>query len=476
MDNRQHNMKYSGTILALVVLILIGCKRINPDRPSFRGELPPLPEAVSTINIPLEIPLKYLEQHLNNGLNELVYAEEGLNIGNGVSTDLEVFRTGNLRLSSNTNNKLLVNLPMRLKGELKIAKTIFGQSLSTSIPYDESLSPIVSFTPEIGKNWDVAINDLKIESWGRSLKYSLLGYEVDFDPILRKHVENVLRTQLSSNGQSRISFKNLITETWTAYGKPFRIGEGDLETYLYTVPQKIKISEQLTSDHKLKLNLGLEGKVVTFLGDKPQIKPSPLPGLFYNEDTTNRLDITLPIAVPYSVLNEYLNQALSGQNFKVDNQTNFIPTSIATQSYGDRALVQMDFTLERAGRKNLVGELFLVGRPTFDAEREAIIFKDIDFDINSKNILANNASWLKQGELLAIIQKNAYFPIGSYIAQARVELQQRGYFSTDFASFRVKRPELNVKGIYVTEKDVRIHLNAKGQLEVNLSNPEALMD
>lgn len=476
MDNRSYNMKYSGTILVLVVLILIGCKRINPDRPSFRGELPPLPEAVSTINIPLEIPLKYLEQHLNNGLNEMVYAEEGLNIGNGVSTDLEVFRTGNLRLSSNTDNKLLVNLPMRLNGELKIAKTIFGQSLSTSIPYDESLSPIVSFTPEIGKNWDIAINDLKIESWGRSLKYSLLGYEVDFDPILRKHVENVLRTQLSSNGQSRISFKNLITETWNAYGKPFRIGEGDLETYLYTVPQKIKISEQLTSDQKLKLNLGLEGKVVTFLGDKPQIKPSPLPGLFYNEDTTNRLDITLPIAVPYSVLDEYLNQALSGQNFKVDNQTNFIPTSIATQSYGDKALVQMNFTLERAGRKDLVGELFLVGRPTFDAEREAIIFEDIDFDINSKNILANNASWLKQGQLLAIIQKNAYFPIGTYIAQARVELQQRGYFSTDFASFRVKRPELNVKGIYVTEKDVRIHLHAKGQMEVNLSNPEALMD
>ena len=469
-------MKYSGTILVLVILTLIGCKRINPDRPSFRGELPPLPEAVSTINIPLEIPLKYLEQHLNSGLNELVFAEEGLNIGNGVTTDLEVFRTGDLRLSSNTDNKLLVNLPMRLKGDLKVAKTIFGQSLSTSIPYDESLSPVVSFTPEIGKNWDVAINDLKIESWGRSLKYSLLGYEVDFDPILRKHVENVLLTQLSSNGQSRISFKKLISETWNAYGKPFRIGEGDLETYLYTVPQKIKISEQLTSDQKLKLNLGLEGKVVTFLGDKPQIKPSPLPGLFYNEDTTNRLDITLPIAVPYSLLDEYLNQDLSGQNFKVDNQTNFIPRSIATQSYGDRALVQMDFTLERAGRKDLLGELFLVGRPTFDAEREAIIFEDIDFDINSKNILANNASWLKQGQLLAIIQKNAYFPIGSYISQARVELQQRGYFSTNFASFRVKRPELNVKGIYVTEKDVRIHLNAKGQMEVILSNPGALMD
>ena len=469
-------MKYSGIILSIIFLIVVGCKRINPDRPNFRGELPPLPEAISTINIPLEIPLKYLEQHLNNGLNELVYAENGLNIGNGISTDIEVYRTGELRLSSNAENKLLVNLPMRLKGELKIAKTIFGQSLSTAIPYNESLSPVVSFTPEIGKNWDVAINDLTIQSWGRSLKYNLLGYEVDLDPLLRKHIENVLRTQLSSNGMSRISFKNLITETWDAYGEPFRIGEGDLGTYLYTVPQKIKISERLTSDHKLKINLGLEGKVVTFLGDKPQIKPSPIPGLYYNDDTTNRLDITLPIAVPYAVLDEYLNQELSGENFKVDNQTNFIPKSIATQSYGDRALVQMDFVLERAGRKNITGELFLVGKPTFDAEREAILFEDIDFDINSKNILANNASWLKQNELLAIIRKRAYFPIGSYISQARLELQQRGYFSTNFASFRVKNPELNVKEIYVTEKDVRIYLNAKGQMEVNLTNPEKLMD
>ena len=469
-------MKHKTALWIFILLISIACKRINPDRPSYRGEPMVIPEAISTINIPLEIPLQYIEKHLNKGLAELVYSENDLNIGNGISTNLNVFRTGNLRLSSDAENKLLVNLPMRLKGELKIAKTLFGQSLSTSIPYDENLSPVVSFTPEIGKDWDVAINNLKIESWGRPLKYSLLGYEVDFDPILRKHVEKVLTNQLSSNGLSRISFKRLITETWNAYGEAFKIGRGDLESYLYTVPQKIKISEQLTEDHKLQLNLGLEGKVLTYLGEKPQAKPSPLPGLYYNDDTTNFLDITLPIAVGYPVFDEYLNRELSGQNFRIDKQTNFIPKGISTQSFGDRALVQMDFTLQRAGRKDLTGELFLVGRPTYDAATEAIRFEDIDFDINSKNILANNASWLKQGQLLAAIKRQAYFPIGSYIDQARMELQQRGYLSTDFASFRVERPELTVDGIYVTEQDVRIYLNAKGQMEVNLLNPDLLMD
>ncbi|HLT08418.1 MAG TPA: DUF4403 family protein [Cyclobacteriaceae bacterium] len=468
-------MKYSS-IFIIAIFIFFSCKRINPDRPAYSGETLPLPEAQSTINVPLEIPLAYIEKHLNKSLAELIYAEDALNIGNGLTTQLEVFRTGSLKLSSNAQNKLLVNLPMRLKGKLQIQKSIFGQSLATSIPYDEQLSPVVSFSPEIGRNWDVAINDLKIESWGRSLRYDLLGYEIDLDPILRKHVEAMLKNQLSSNGLSRISFKNLVTETWKAYGKPFQIGQGELETYVYTVPQKIKISEQITQNNTLKLNLGLEGRVMTYLGDKPQVKEQPLPNLYHNEDNSNRIDITLPIAISYTTLDEYLNKEIAGQNFKFDAQNNFIPKAISTQSYGDRTLVQMDFTLIRSGRKDLTGKLYLVGKPTFDAEREAIRFDDIDFDINSKNILANNASWLKQGQLLAALEKHAFIPIGSYVDQARTELQQRGYLSTDFASFRVVRPELKVQNIFVTESDVRIYLNAKGQMEIQLSHPEALID
>src|SRR5690606_41859514 len=225
---------------------VMGMDRIKPGSANFRGGRSAPPEAISKINVPLDIPVQYLEHQLNKGLKELVYAENWLNIGNGISTDVQVFRTGDLRLSSNAENKLLVNLPMRLKGELKIAKTIIGQSLSTAIPYNESLSPVISFSPEIGKNWDVAINDLKIESWGRPLTYSLLGFEVDLDPILREHIEKVVRDHLSSDGMSRLDRKSVVTETWTAYGEPFRIGTGDVATYMYTVPQKIKISEQLT--------------------------------------------------------------------------------------------------------------------------------------------------------------------------------------------------------------------------------------
>ncbi len=122
----------------------------------------------------------------------------------------------------------------------------------------------------------------------------------------------------------------------------------------------------------------------------------------------------------------------------------------------------------RNGKKDLQGKVFLVGKPTYDPNQEAIVFEDIDFDLQTKNILANSASWMQQGKVLEEIKKYAVYPIGNYIREARLELQKQGYIETDFATFRVKRPELDVKGIYTTQDDIRLYLRSTGQMGVEL--------
>src|SRR5690606_14035658 len=173
-------MKYRCLILIATLFTSIACKNINPDKPSFSGDPIPLPKAISTLKVPLEIPLTYLEDHLNERLKELLYSEKGLSIGNGLFTDIDVYRTGEVTLDSEGSEKISITLPLRLKGNLKIEKKIFGQPISTSIPYDETLLPEISFSPEIGENWEVAMANLTIDSWGRTLKFDFLGYEIDF--------------------------------------------------------------------------------------------------------------------------------------------------------------------------------------------------------------------------------------------------------------------------------------------------------
>jgi hypothetical protein len=459
----------------LILLVFFSCKKINPDKPSYKGDPVSLPKALSFLNVPLEIPLPFLEDQLNKGLDELLFEEKDLSVSNGLHTDIHVFRTGKISLSANGKNSLIIKLPMRLEGNLKIEKELFGQKISTSIPYDESLFPEVSFSPEVGENWDISMNNIQIEGWGRSLRYNFMGFVIDFDPIIRNRIENMLNNQLSSNGISRISFKNVVEETWEAFGEPIKIKQGNVDAYLYTIPHKIKVNEQITSDQSLKLYIGLEGEVITQIGEPPSINPIPLPGIFPNQDTVNHLSITLPLSITYTTLDLYLHQELVGKEIRMDHNTLLVPNKFTTQSFGDRALLKMAFTVKRTDKKDLKGDLFLVGKPVYDKENQSIVFEDIDFDLNTKNILANSANWLKQKQILDEIKKHAVYPIGSYLNEARAELQKNGYIETDFASFQVRNPDLNIEGIYLTEKDIKLFLKATGKMEVDLEESKVVV-
>lgn len=461
-------MKFPSPVLLILLFSFISCTKINPDQPTFTGDPAILPKAVSTINFPLELPLSFLENQLNQGLKELVYAEKDLAIGNGLATDINVYRTGEINVFSKGKNNLSIKFPMRLQGNLKVEKKIFGQLISTSLPYDETLLPEISFSPDIGKDWDLSIKNLRIESWGRSLKYDLLGYEFDLDPIIRKNVENILNNQLNQNGFSRISFKNMMEKTWKAYGEPVKIEQGKIDVYFYTVPDKIKINEKVTADQMLQLNIGLEGEVITQLGERPQVSPGPLPDLDDNPDTLNHLAITLPIAISYGRLNEYLNDALVGRLIRIDHNTSIIPKKITTQSFGNRALVKVAFKADRLDKKDMDGEVFLVGKPVYDRETKSIVFEDLDFELNTKNILANSANWFKQNQFLDQIKKQAVYPIENYLQEARMELKKQAFIYTDFASFSLNNTTLDVQGIYLTEEDIRLYLDATAKMEVKL--------
>ncbi|GGZ19077.1 hypothetical protein GCM10007049_09230 [Echinicola pacifica] len=457
-------------LILIILCLVVSCKGINPDKPKYDGAPISLPDAISKVNMPLEIPLSYLEKNLNGQLEQLLFEDTGLNMGNGLFADLKVVRTDDIHLEAVGNNKLLIELPLHLTGELKINKKIFGQTISTGIPFDELLAPRVSFVPEIGRDWDVGISSLNIESWGRSMKFSLLGYELDFGPMLKKEVEKMLVKQLTATNKGRISFKSLMEDTWKAYGKPIKVEQDGIDAYVYTVPHRIKVSEQFTTDQKLKLLIGIEGEVFTQVGSEPNLQPSPLPSLYYNEDERNYLDITLPLSIPYADLDRYLNSMLVGQDFKMDSKTTLSPKGFESQAFGDKALVKVDFVVGRDGKKDIGGNIYLVGKPTYDPLREAIVFEDMDFDLNTKSILANSAGWLKQGAVLEEMKKYAVYPIGEYIRAARLELQQQGYIETDYASFRVVRPNLDVEGIYTTEEDIRLYLHSTGELEVRLKD------
>ncbi|WP_194977121.1 DUF4403 family protein [Aquiflexum lacus] len=456
-------------LFIFTILLAASCKSIKPERPP-TGSTMDLPSARSTVNIPIVIPLSYLEDNLNKDWSSKLFADKGLPLGGGLSTDLDVTRTGKISLRGTANNTINVKVPMNIIGDLKIEKKVFGQNLSTNFPFNENLTPEISFTPEIGSNWDLNVKNLEINSWGRSMKYSLLGFEIDLEPLVKGQLQRVLDNQLSAADLSNLDFKNIAQETWNAFSEPYTVNQNGITAHFYSVPDKIMVKEEITLDQELILYLGLEGEMFSKLGSKPNIVKKDLPNINVNESKENQIDLVLPLIITYKDLDEYLNAKFSGQQIRTNKTTLILPSNLKTQKYGDKTLLSMDFKAERDGKKDVEGKMHFAGKPVFDKGSESLIFEEPQFDVKTGDFFSDLGIRLRKGKIQRQINKIAVLPIGELLDNARNEMADQGYFETDFANFKVLNPSLDVEGIYSTEADIRVFIRSQGKMDVQLKD------
>jgi hypothetical protein len=81
---------------------------------------------------------------------------------------------------------------------------------------------------------------------------------------------------------------------------------------------------------------------------------------------------------------------------------------------------KLQFEVDFSGAKS--GKLFLVGTPTFDNQTATISFKDVDFDIQTKDVLLKSAKWLFSNRITKLIEEKAKYSFGNEIDNIKKKL------------------------------------------------------
>jgi hypothetical protein len=456
----------------LLILSFFSCRSIRPDRPPAVSELQIAPQAVSKINVPVVIPLSFLQDNLNKEVGSKLFADRGLDLGSGLTADLDINRTGLLSIRAEENNLIKVKVPMNARGDLKIEKRVFGQNLSTNFPFNENLAPEISFRPEIATDWQLNVSNIDIDNWGRSLSYNLLGFEINLEPLVKKQLKNVLDNQLKAANLTSFDFKEIAQSTWDAFSEPYTIEEAGITAHFYSVPKRISIKEEFTQDQNLVLYMGIEGEMHSKLGQKPDVAKTALPPISKVAENDNYLDLILPLKIPYSDLDAYLNETFDGQKIRTNKNTVLLPTNLRTQQFGDNTLLSMDFVAIRDNKNDISGRMFFAGKPEYDEESQTLVFTDPKFDVDTGDFLTNLGIRLRKGKVQRQIKKMAVLAIGDIMDSAKKELQSQGNITTDFADFSIVHPELKIEGIYPDEEAITVHIRALGEVDVRLKKWE----
>jgi hypothetical protein len=149
-------------------------------------------------------------------------------------------------------------------------------------------------------------------------------------------------------------------------------------------------------------------------------------------------------------------------------------SNVNAEAKGDWIVVSFQFTASRGGwiGERAKGKLYALGRPTYDLNSQTISVSQLDYDVNTKNVVLNVAKWLLKPEILQAASKAATVKVAPLLADAKTKANQ--YCATLQAPPGIK-PTLTIDAINLD--DVRLNggdffllVKANGTSSLQLGN------
>ncbi len=171
-------------------------------------------------------------------------------------------------------------------------------------------------------------------------------------------------------------------------------------------------------DHTIRTSVSLILEPRAQVGSKPTSGDRPLPPLELISHQQDGFHLAVPLLAEYSVINRRLEQRLVGQEFPTSLGEPLTITSV--QMYGSGANLILNFGVTGA----VNGNLYATGKPVFDAATQTLSFYQLEFTVNTKNVLVGMANWLFYDDLLARLEPRTRIDLSHRIEEFRRQLSR----------------------------------------------------
>jgi hypothetical protein len=292
----------------------------------------------------------------------------------------------------------------------------------------------------------------------------LSGLALDATPMLK----TVLQPRLAALAQSidriireRTEAKKRAETAWQKLQEPFEFASSQ---WLVFNPRAAQVSP-ITSNGKLSVkasvNLTMEPRIVT--GSKPVEGRSPLPSLKMTPVPLEGFHLALPVTIDYGRINQRLEQDMLGQEFKTPLGDRVKVEGVQLYGSGDKLIL----AIRVSGGVN--GNLYATGLPVFDEAMGVLRFTDLDFTVDTRNVLVHSANWMFHEDILSSIKSQAVIDLSGQLQTLRSRLATA--LTRDLGpgvSLESEVARLRPRGIYPAAGGVEVHMIAEGSMWVEL--------
>lgn len=462
-QKNSHSKPFFTPAILGFLLVFVSCKSLDP---TLNPPLPQVPTAYSQVNVPVQVPIQTLSNLVNQRIPPVVFDEKGMDLGNGIVGDLNFSRNGLVEIEAIDEHQVQLKLPIRVRGEVGLKPGGLRNLFQSKIPIDQSFAPVVRINPQIHPNWAMGISEFELLDLGGKMTFNVLGMELDLSPLIQREIRDFAAKNLTSN-PDLIKLKPLVDQAWNQVGRPVFVDFQGKKLAFSIQPDSVKLSEKFIPGEGYNLNLGLSGKVNLHPADAAPSRAFPLPQLTENSSQADQLDIRIPLRLTYAEIDALLKANYADQAIRVNKKTVFQPSNFRTKAYGEKLGIQMDFVARQDSGKEITGELFLVGLPAFDAEKQVLIFDQVNFHLESDSPKAKTAAALKKGKIIRQLNQKLRFSMAEVMEESLGGIRERLALQTPYATLQIVGLNIYPAGFYPTATGLEIQLKATGKVEID---------
>ncbi|MDY0090085.1 MAG: DUF4403 family protein [Flavobacteriaceae bacterium] len=462
---------FLGVLIIVLLLIFIsGCatsQKLNTLKPEPEDVFPAKYEAeTSFVNLPVSIKLKDIAYQTNKSLNGLIYNDSILEDDN---LKLQVWKKAPIEILDE-QGKIKTVLPLKIKAHYRYGFEKLGIKLYDTKEFNMDGTAIL--ISHVGlTNWQLrtstAIHSLE---WNESPSVVISGknFPITYliNPAIRLFKSKIEKSIDEAIGKS-MNFKPQVLDALDKLSIPFQISDA-FESWLRLVPIEVYATDARLKDETIEMEMGLKCIMETHIGHEPQkkfdrdnviLKPV--------KEMPNRVKANIVAVSTYNNASNIITKNFHGQEFGEGNKK--VKVQKVNLWYKNEKII---IALDLVGSVN--GTIYLTGFPQYDEETSEVYFDQLDYVLNTKNVLMKTANWMAQGYVLRKLRESCRYSIKSDMEEGENQIKKflsnyspvKGVFiNGNIESFEFQKMAL-------TNKAIIAYLKATGKIQIKIDGME----
>jgi Domain of unknown function (DUF4403) len=339
--------------------------------------------------------------------------------------------------------------------------------------------------PNLLPEWRLEPN-LAVQVTIADASMTFMGTKVSLSSDVKPFLERTINEQVSTL-QARMrndpSLEHAVRREWGNICRSISLGKvaaGMPDVWLELRPTRAFAAQPRIDQTSVTLTFGLQAETRIVPSETKPNCPFPAQLELVPQMEQGRINIALPIDIPFTEISRLLEAQLKGKTFPEDSRSAFVATvrSLNLAASGDRLLVSLSAKVNES--KSWFGfgaeaVIHVWARPVLDREKQLIRFDDIEVDVESQAALGLLGAAAKAAvpALERALARNAVVDLQPLAANARRSIEAAiADFHKNVSGVRVDAAITNLRlaGIEFDAKTLRVMGEAGGTVRVAISS------